>query len=178
MRTHFIQSAFCLVFFHTFICLCLCLWYPYCPCTFISFSSTHSSSCLSNSLYPVSHLFLSVLSSIHPPPLLLWTSWAAENTEPEDRMSESQLPWKAMGRHNACIRPDDWSVWVSVSVCTCVCLSTGIWVNLLTTVCSSAHTRVWKKVFGFDSSGMFVCVQAHTSLCHVMSVCVCVCIFV
>lgn len=90
------------------------------------------SMCLSHPLHHSPSSILSIFNPallciwVSPPPpcpLPLWMGWAAENTEPEDKMSGSQLPWKAMGRPHACIRPYDWPVWLCVSVCVlCVYL--------------------------------------------------------
>lgn len=132
------------------------------PCTFIPSPLTRFPACSFHSYFLSVSLSFCSCPSLHlPPPLLLWTSWAAENTEPEDRMSGSQLPWKAMGRHHACIRPDDWPLWVSVSVRACLWFSMGISVNLDTAVRSSTHQVL--RSLGLDSSSMPVCVCACTN---------------
>lgn len=120
----------------------------------------------------VSYLCLHIFLSPPSPPLLLWTSWAVKNTEPEDRMLGSQLPWKALGRHHACIRPEHWPLCVCVRVwmhlCEICCLSMDIWVNLPTTVCPLLISPC-VLLYVWRGRG------ARLTLCHV-NVCICVCV--
>lgn len=115
----------------------------------------HSSS-LSIFSLPCFYLRVSSIFPSIPPLLLLWTSWAAKNTEPEDRMSGSQLPWKAMGRHYACIRLDDWPV-LCVLVQVCVCIYSP--------PCAPVHTHVFGEFH-------HMCVGVRY-----FSTCQCVCVF-